>query len=356
MPGKCTGNLCVPFYINKISELQASHFPNESALSKGIWVKIICGASNEDLPSISDLCALYAAAGVHCIDVAADMAVVTAAKKGLDWIEAKSGIRPWLMVSISDGKDIHFRKAFFDNKLCPKDCSRPCQKICPAEAIKSFGGVLEDRCYGCGRCLPICPLGLIQEKDHYLKIEELGEFISQAHPDAIEIHTAPGRIKNFETTMKIIAETNVPLKRIAVSCGLEGHTINPQELAHELWQRHSCIRRYDQRPIWQLDGRPMSGDLGKVTAKSAIYLWQKLREIAPPGPIQLAGGTNAHTIDHIDTKTGLSGIAFGGKARKLIQPFLIEAQNQNKKLIDWPEGWNQALKKAKALVNPWLDQ
>ena len=92
---------------------------SELALRQGSWVKLICGASNEDLPSITDLCSIYAAAGVHCIDVGADMAVVTAAKEGLNWVESKMGIRPWLMVSISDGKDVHFRKAFFDTKYCP---------------------------------------------------------------------------------------------------------------------------------------------------------------------------------------------------------------------------------------------
>ena len=64
--------------------------------------------------SITDLCAVYAAAGVNCIDVAADIAVVHAAKKGLDWVESHLGIRPWLMVSVSDGKDVHFRKASFN--------------------------------------------------------------------------------------------------------------------------------------------------------------------------------------------------------------------------------------------------
>ncbi len=334
--------------------MQHSTAPHELALSKGIWVKLICGASNEDLPSISDLCAVYAVAGVHCVDVAADMAVVNAARQGLKWAESEIGVRPWLMVSISDGKDIHFRKAAFDPQLCPEECSRPCQKICPAEAITNTGGIIADKCYGCGRCLPICPLGLIKEKENHLKIEQFGEFLAEAKPDAVEIHTAPGRSREFEASVKAIVESNIPLKRIAVSCGLEGFSINPDELAQELWKRHECLCRYQQKPIWQLDGRPMSGDIGKGTAKSSISLWKSLRAIAPPGPLQLAGGTNATTIDHIDTKIGLAGIAFGGKARTLIQPYLNEAQEQKKKLINCSDGWNKALKEAKELINPWL--
>ena len=141
---------------------------NEVALEEGTWVKLISGASNQDLPFITDLCAVYAAAGVNCVDVAADIAVVHAAREGLNWVESRLGIRPWLMISISDGQDAHFRKAWFDPKLCPKDCPRPCQKACPAKAIKDIGGINKNRCYGCGRCLPACPLGLIKEKEKFL--------------------------------------------------------------------------------------------------------------------------------------------------------------------------------------------
>tara|TARA_Y100001968_G_scaffold194609_1_gene178538 strand:+ start:4271 stop:5275 length:1005 start_codon:yes stop_codon:yes gene_type:complete len=324
----------------------------EEALSQGNWVKLICGASNQDLASITDLCAIYAAAGVNCVDVAADIAVVHAAQKGLDWVESRLGIRPWLMVSVSDGKDVHFRKAYFDPNNCPKDCSRPCEKVCPADAINK--GILESRCYGCGRCLPICPLGIIKEKELSLSTNDFGSLIAKVHPDAVEIHTAPGRAKAFESAVKAILKSRVNLNRIAVSCGIEGNALNAQELAKELWQRHECLRRYNQRPLWQLDGRPMSGDLGRGTGKFAISLWEQIRPIAPPGPLQLAGGTNFETINYLSKNHGPAGVAFGGMARKLIQPFLLEAEQKNINLLEWPEGWNQALKKAKELIDPWL--
>ena len=89
---------------------EKSSIINAEALRKGNWVKLICGASNQDLPSIADLCAIYATAGVHCIDLSADEAVIYAARQALDWVEIRTGLRPWLMVSLSDGKDKHFRK------------------------------------------------------------------------------------------------------------------------------------------------------------------------------------------------------------------------------------------------------
>ncbi len=48
---------------------------------KDKWIKLICGASNEDIVAIEDLCAIYTAAGVDYIDVAAEESIVHAAKK-----------------------------------------------------------------------------------------------------------------------------------------------------------------------------------------------------------------------------------------------------------------------------------
>ncbi len=327
---------------------------NELALAKGNWVKLICGASNQDLIAITDLCALYATAGVHCIDVAADAAVVYAARKGLDWVQDFRGARPWIMITLSDGKDEHFRKAWFDQQYCPPDCPRPCEKACPAEAITEQKGINSKRCYGCGRCLPTCPLGLIEAQDQHLELEDIAPLIAELRPDAIEIHTAPGRSKEFQETVQAIMVSNVQLKRVAVSCGLEGHNITPEELAYELWERYSCLRKNGLKPLWQLDGRRMSGDLGIGTAKVAVALWQKIHTFAPPGPLQLAGGTNSQTIKYLPDHTGPAGIAFGGMARKLIQPWLIKAEAKKINLRDWPEGWHAALKEAKQLINPWL--
>ncbi|WP_320668392.1 LdpA C-terminal domain-containing domain [Prochlorococcus sp. MIT 1307] len=317
-------------------------------------MKLICGASNQDLSSIWDLCALYATAGVHCIDVAADAAVVHTAREALDWVQKSIGVRPWLMISVSDGQDEHFRKAWFNPKLCPMDCPRPCQKTCPALAITKQEGINSKRCYGCGRCIPRCPLGLIVEQDHHLKLKDVGPLLAELRPDAIEIHTAPGRKNEFQATFSEIMSAKVPFQRVAVSCGLQGYGITAKELAQELWERHSYLRRYKQKPLWQLDGRRMSGDLGGGTAKVAAKLWQKIHPLAPPGPLQLAGGTNEKTINYLPTKNGPAGIAFGGMARKLIQPWLIQAEANQIPLRKWPEGWQAALQEAKQLINPWL--
>ena len=333
----------------------------EAALAAGRWVKLICGAGNQDLAAIEDLCAVYSLAGVHCIDVAADAAVAAAARRGMGWAERRGGQRPWLMLSLSDGADPHFRKAHFDPERCPPDCPRPCQRVCPALAIGASGGVLAERCYGCGRCLPACPLGLINEQQVLLSAAAVPQLLASVQPDAVELHTQAGRQRSFAERVQQVLASGVALKRLAVSCGLErGAGAGPQpiplsarELAAELWQRQSVVRQAGLRPLWQLDGRPMSGDVGAGTARSAVKLLEAIRPWAPPGPLQLAGGTNASTATLLPPNSGVAGVAFGGMARSLLQPLLLQADARGQALRHCPDLLEQALGSAEALLAPW---
>jgi Fe-S-cluster-containing hydrogenase component 2 len=329
----------------------------DQALARGGWVKLIGGASNQDLTAIEDLAGIHTLAGVHCIDVAADPAVVAAARRGMAWAGARGARRPWLMVSLSDGLDPHFRKAWFDPRRCPPACPRPCERVCPAQAIAA-PGVLEARCYGCGRCLPACPLGLIEERSQVLEPAALAGLLAELAPDAVELHTRPGRLGAFAERVGQLAASGVPLRRVAVSAGLEGGGAGVEALATELWQRFRLLRAAGFPPLWQLDGRPMSGDVGAGTAHAAVGLLARLGPLAPPGPLQLAGGTNARTLALLERSpvagARAAGVAFGGVARRQLQPLLQEAEAEGRRLLDLPWLWPRALAIAEALVGPWL--
>ena len=316
------------------------------------WVKLICGASNEDISAIEDLCAIYSAAGVDYIDVAAEESIVHAARKGIKWSKESYGTSPGLMISICDGKDVHFRKAKFDPSKCPSNCPRPCEKICPTFAIDT-SGIKASKCYGCGRCLMSCPMGLIYDYEFNVSKDELPLTINTIKPDAVEIHTEINRLDSFVEVVKILKNSKRKLKKISISCGLNQSRKDPKDLVKALWERYEILNELNVPLIWQLDGRPMSGDLAATTSKETIKLFERIGPDLPPGLIQLAGGTNGKTHEFLNTNNLPDGIAFGSYARKLMQPYIQFAQKNNKKLYEYPECMDLAIKEARKLLSPW---
>ena len=305
----------------------------KSKIEQNKWVKLICGASNEDIISIEDLCAIYSAAGVDYIDVAAEQSIVQAARNGIKWAKEIFGTSPGLMISISDGRDIHFRKAKFDPLKCPTNCPRPCERICPTSAIDHFG-VKESKCYGCGRCLNSCPLNLISDYEYNLSNKNLSQTLQQIKPDAVEIHTDITRIDAFIKVASTLKNSGVKLKKISVSCGLNQSKKDPKDLSKALWDRYEILVKHNVPLIWQLDGRPMSGDLAPSTGKDTVKLWENIGSQLPPGLIQLAGGTNERTHEFLKVNNFPDGIAFGSSARKIMQPLIEYANKNNKKLYE----------------------
>ncbi len=342
-----------------------------ASLQAGVWFKLICGASYQDLPAVRNLTLAYALAGADCIDVAADPAVVAAAKAGLAAAEQIASSpnqpysyrRPWLMVSMSTGADPHFRKAWFDPAKCPADCPRPCEQICPAAAIAFDGkssGVIRDRCYGCGRCLPICPLGLIEARSYPTTLDAIAQrVLSQA--DALEIHTQVGQQAAFESLWQTLSPQMDHLQLVSISCP------DGEGLIAYLTKLQRLICSTPTRPtlIWQTDGRPMSGDIGRGTTHAAIRLAQKVLSSGLTGYVQLAGGTNQYTAlklnelgllnpPQADCRTGLAtrqtvaGIAYGSFARHL----LMSVIEQTLYLEEDPHTLWKAVELAESLVGP----
>lgn len=344
------------------------HHPLQ-ALREGHWFKLICGASFQHLPAIRSLTLAYALAGADCVDVAADPAVIAAAREALQiatLLAEESRSRgfaapsPWLMVSLNDGEDPHFRKAEFDPVRCPADCPRPCEAICPAQAIAftpDFAGVISDRCYGCGRCLPICPIQQIATRSHRLSAAEIA--LALTGIDAVEIHTQVGRLTEFAQLWQTIAPHVAQLKLVAISCpdgeGLIDYLRSLHALISPPTSPLPCAL------IWQTDGRPMSGDIGDGATRAAVLLGQKVLAAELPGFVQLAGGTNRHTVEKLQalgllndlerSKRRISGIAYGSYARSLLSP-LVEQLEGSTLLEDVPDLLWRSVALAHDLVTP----
>ncbi|MEG4249957.1 circadian clock protein LdpA [Microcoleus sp. Pol10D4] len=327
------------------------HYHPLNSLKDGHWFKLICGASFQHLPAVRNLTLAYTLAGADCIDVAADPAAVAAAKEALQVasdLQARTQNRrfggkglPLLMVSLNDGEDPHFRKAEFNPADCPADCWRPCEKICPAEAIvfqsagSGFSGVIDQQCYGCGRCLPICPSQLIYTRSYVSAPAAIAPLILQSGADALEIHTQVGREADFGRLWSSIAPWVGQLKVIAISCPDGDGLIDYLRTLYQIISPLPCPL------IWQTDGRPMSGDIGTGTTRAAVKLGQKVLAAQLPGYVQLAGGTNAHTVSKLRAEglmknvgknfsdppvPYIAGVAYGSYARVLLSPILEQLE------------------------------
>lgn len=345
-----------------------------SALQQGNWFKLICGASYQYLPAVRSLTLAYTLAGADCIDVAADPAVIAMTQEALAQAESLGEqaqalgfgyrYRPWLMVSLNDGEDPHFRKAEFDATACPSSCKRPCETVCPTGAIQFSqvtSGVMDQLCYGCGRCIPVCPSDLIYARSYVYRPDVIAPLILQTGVDALEIHTQIGRESDFKRLWNSIQPYLQKLKLIAISCP------DGEGVVEYLQTLYNLITPLECPLIWQTDGRPMSGDIGAGTTTKSVKLCQKILSANLPGYVQLAGGTNDYTVaklkslgllqspvtDHppvINSLRGLpdrpvqayiengirsihhghwvAGIAYGSYARVLLSPILEELESR----------------------------
>ena len=337
------------------------------SLKHGNWFKLICGASFQHLSAVRNLTLAYTLAGADCIDVAADPAVIAATQEAL--LVAKSladdaqkrgfaftGDLPLLMVSLNDGEDPHFRKAEFNSQDCPSDCSRPCEKICPAQAISfnntkdDVSGVIAQKCYGCGRCIPICPYSIIYTKSYISTPREIAPLIMSTGIEAVEIHTQVGRLAEFQRLWAAMTPWADKLKLVAISCN------DGEGLIDYLKAIYDIIVPRPQFLIWQTDGRSMSGDIGDGTTIATVKLGQKVLTANLPGYVQLAGGTNSYTVPKLkamgllndfrlpildfgleehnlkskiqNPKSKIAGVAYGSYARVLLSPILDQLESK----------------------------
>ncbi|XP_031268435.1 uncharacterized protein LOC116126893 isoform X2 [Pistacia vera] len=366
---------------------------SEKATGLSLFVVLVL---SKDVADIRNLSLVYTLAGVDCIDCAADASVVTAVSQGIEAAREILPIRrPWTMISVNDDEDLHFRKAEFDPEDCPLDCTRPCEIVCPADAIVLEGkrskaevshgtsnpggfkgGVITERCYGCGRCFPVCPYDKIRVVTYVRDAAATAELLKRDDVDAVEIHTSRRQTTLFKELWDGLKDSVKHLRLVAVSLPNFGDTtLSSMNTMYSIMEPHLYCSN-----LWQLDGRPMSGDIGRGATRESVAFAVRLAAAKdrPPGFLQLAGGTNAHTVDGLK-KEGLfqttsttrnsgkekltaispstsqsliGGVAYGGYARKIVGRVLNSLQTQHGLSVieDHPEHLLEALQEAIALV------
>lgn len=367
----------VLFITTRVHSLNFNSFSKTkqySNLANGKWIKFISGASNHDSPFIKNLCYLYTLSGVDCIDLSADLAVLQAAKEGID-----KGIKqfnyqipkPLIMVSVNIEQEVHFRKASFDPMKCPIDCPRPCEKVCPASAITTQFGVNQNKCYGCGRCPHVCPIDLITMNAYKTNIETLSNLLTISCIDAIEIHLAKDNLQAFESFWHQIGDLILnKVQILSLSFPNCEKILEFMNNAQSIILRSSSWKGFQGIQIWQTDGRPMSGDMSTIGTKATIEfaktiltnqnLYQQSLIQFQNGKhfVQIAGGTNNFSgrfakESNLSQLKGFGGFAFGGYARKTLNSYFqpIYEKNPTFSIENYPLEYNESLKFAQNLVN-----
>jgi Fe-S-cluster-containing hydrogenase component 2 len=103
------------------------------------------------------------------------------------------------------------------------------KQVCPVTAINSVDGVIQSKCYGCGRCLNICPFGFIQANEYTVRTSEVLRMLESV--DALEIHTQLQELTALRVLWAEIGEAVASLDMVlALSFPFHGESTVPNLL------------------------------------------------------------------------------------------------------------------------------
>ncbi|NJN23062.1 MAG: hypothetical protein HC812_20165, partial [Leptolyngbya sp. RL_3_1] len=145
-------------------------------------------------------------------------------------------------------------------------------------------------------------------------------------------HTQVGHFHLFRRLWQSLKPVMPQLRVLAISCPDHPDLLEYLRSLYQLISPLACDL------IWQTDGRPMSGDLGKGATRATVKLAHKVLQAGLPGYVQLAGGTNHHTIAKLQAAgllhprfmtthsnapdsmatPHIAGVAYGSFARKIL--------------------------------------
>jgi ferredoxin len=315
---------CLPTCRNSISIAKPSKLLQ--ALRSQTFFKLIAGASLTDPSLISFLTTVYALAGAHCIDVAADAEVLQAVEAGLA-VLAPDVPRPLVMVSVALDPDPHFNKIGLDTSACIV-CGA-CLPVCPTNAFKLDAVATDDTpdfplqvsqplCYGCNRCVPVCPTQALTLHP-FLEASALEAVFQHPLVGAVEIHTRyadPAMLADFLQTYQ------AGLQDKLLSLCFRPQVVGQANTLACLQVAKTFLGNTDTPLIFQVDGQPMSGSDAPDCSQPAIdaallaHQWGASQWAS----LTVSGGINQHTHGLLAGlgPNPIAGMAMGTIARQVV--------------------------------------
>lgn len=318
-----------------------SLFANKSVIQKNLQFlndknsfKFICGASLTDTEKIKDLATIFSLSGTNIIDISPESTVIEAAMSGINIATEYSNNEPdkypyynepVLMVSINAGEDPHFKTASINLDLC--DQCKLCINVCEFKAIsfaEDINNIRLDKnvCYGCNKCILICPKKAIILEQNTIDLSDILTKLIDNYITGIEIHVGSCTKETLtEFREKIIGILGSDfINEILISYSLESSLYSTKEFIN--YAQH-IVAISDTKPIIQVDGTPMSGNISTASSLQSLAAAQVLINSNVDAYIILAGGINHLTKTYSKLfNIDCNGIAMGTYARKLLWPYL----------------------------------
>jgi len=307
-------------------------------LAQSRYFKLVCGAGNENIDEVRRLALIYTLAGANGFDVSASPSVVKACVEGIDLayqhheaLGCKIPVQPFITVSVGMPGDHHVRKAYIVNDCV--SCGK-CIPVCPTDAIPESYEIVREKCIGCGNCEAICPpkVAAIRYEHNGRQLSELLPLCLEAGAENIELHAAVPGEENILEEWKTVSEAQPDN---FVSMCLDRFHLSNMHLIERIRAAHEIA---GERTIVQADGVPMSGGADDYnTTLQAIAIADVIQKnLKTKGnafrdlPILLSGGTNGKTAEMARLcDVPYQGVSIGTHARKLVKPWLGEANFEN---------------------------
>lgn len=303
----------------------------EKILKSNKYFKLVCGAGNEDINSISKLMKIYYEAGCKVFDLCMSEKVAKIAKETC----------PNAILCFSYGikDDPHTVKATINQSKCISCLA--CEDVCIQNAIHN-SIIDKNKCIGCKQCISSCPNKAIETYSKTRDLEEVLPEVLKYNPQCIELHACSDNEDEVEQNWRYIESKYSGMMSLCIDRSILGDNKVIERI------KRLIKNRKPYSAIIQADGNPMSGGVDDYkTTLQAVAMAEVVQKNNLPVYIVLSGGTNSKTKELAKLcNVEINGIAIGSYARKIVKKYV--EQND---LLEDKQSFNEAVEIARRLIN-----